>query len=103
MPTQTPPRPNLNTYWVVPRKFLAGEYPGNQDPVKARKKINQFLEVGVRHFVDLTESGCRHGGICTLSIKAWARKPVYRSLRICEIGVICGLVLIFGEGANNLP
>jgi ADP-ribosyl-[dinitrogen reductase] hydrolase len=57
MPTQTPPRPNLNTYWVISRKFIAGEYPGNQDPVKALKKINQFLEVGVRHFVDLTESG----------------------------------------------
>jgi hypothetical protein len=57
MPPETPPRPNLNTYWVVPHKFLAGEYPGDQDPVKARRKVNQFLDVGVRHFVDLTESG----------------------------------------------
>jgi hypothetical protein len=57
MPTATPPRPNPNTYWVVPHKFLAGEYPGDRDPVKARKKINRFLEVGVRHFIDLTESG----------------------------------------------
>src|SRR6478752_4427487 len=57
MPTDTPPRPNGNTYWVVPLKFLAGEYPGDKDPVKARKKINQFLAVGVRHFIDLTELG----------------------------------------------
>ena len=56
-PPETPLRPNLNTYWVVPHKFLAGEYPGNKDPVKARRKINRFLEVGVRHFIDLTESG----------------------------------------------
>src|ERR1700730_3554415 len=55
MPTETPSRPNDNTYWVVPLKFLAGEYPGDQDPVKARKKINQLLAAGVRHFVDLTE------------------------------------------------
>jgi hypothetical protein len=55
MPSETPARPNQNTYWVVPHKFLAGEYPGNLDPVKARKKINEFLQVGVRHFVDLTE------------------------------------------------
>jgi atypical dual specificity phosphatase len=55
MPTDTPPRPNGNTYWVVPLKFLAGEYPGDKDPVKARKKIKQFLEGGVRHFIDLTE------------------------------------------------
>src|ERR1700720_2821183 len=54
MPTETPPRPNGNTYWVVPLKFLAGEYPGDKDPVKARKKIKQFLAAGVQHFVDLT-------------------------------------------------
>jgi ADP-ribosyl-[dinitrogen reductase] hydrolase len=55
MLTDTPPRPNGNTYWVVPLKFLAGEYPGNEDPVKAREKIKQFLASGVRHFIDLTE------------------------------------------------
>jgi ADP-ribosyl-[dinitrogen reductase] hydrolase len=58
MPTEkTPPRPSKNTYWVVPLKFLAGEYPGDKDPVKARKKIKQFLAAGIRHFVDLTELG----------------------------------------------
>src|SRR6202047_5374051 len=55
MPTNTPPRPNGNTYWVVPLKFLAGEYPGDEDPVKARKKINQLLAAGIRHFIDLTK------------------------------------------------
>jgi ADP-ribosyl-[dinitrogen reductase] hydrolase len=55
MPTENPPRPNRNTYWVVPLKFLAGEYPGNEDPVKARKRVKQFLAAGIRHFVDLTE------------------------------------------------
>jgi ADP-ribosyl-[dinitrogen reductase] hydrolase len=55
--TGTPPRPNGNTYWVVPHKFLAGEYPGDKDPIKARKKINEFLAAGIRHFVDLTEIG----------------------------------------------
>src|ERR1700738_4046094 len=55
MPTKTPPRPNGNTYWVVPLKFLAGEYPGDKDPVKTRKKIKQFLAAGIRHFIDLTK------------------------------------------------
>src|SRR6202040_3405731 len=55
--TGTSPRPNGNTYWVVSLKFLAGEYPGDKDPLKARKKIKQFLAAGVRHFVDLTERG----------------------------------------------
>jgi ADP-ribosylglycohydrolase/protein-tyrosine phosphatase len=57
VPDSTAPRPDLNTYWVVPSKFLAGEYPGDKDPGKAREKINRFLEAGVRHFVDLTELG----------------------------------------------
>jgi hypothetical protein len=57
VPDATATRPNANTYWVVPYKFLAGEYPGDEDPVKAREKIKRFLEVGVRHFVDLTEFG----------------------------------------------
>jgi hypothetical protein len=30
--------------------------PGNKDSVETGKKINQLLKVGVRHFVDLTES-----------------------------------------------
>jgi hypothetical protein len=57
MPTESLPRPNRNTYWIVPLKFLAGEYPGDEDPVKARQKINLFLAAGIRHFVDLTECG----------------------------------------------
>src|SRR6202022_3656012 len=57
MPTESPRRPNRNTYWVVPFKFLAGEYPGDKDPVMARKKIKQYLATGIRHFVDLTEFG----------------------------------------------
>ena len=57
MPDVTATRPNVNTYWVVAYKFLAGEYPGDKEPVKAREKIKRFLEVGVQHFVDLTEFG----------------------------------------------
>ena len=57
MPDATASRPNPDTYWVIPGKFLAGEYPGDKELVKAREKINRFLEVGVRHFVDLTELG----------------------------------------------
>jgi hypothetical protein len=57
VPDATDARPNANTYWVVSHKFLAGEYPGDKDPAKAREKIKRFLEVGVRHFVDLTEFG----------------------------------------------
>ena len=50
-----PPYPP-NTYWVVPGKFLAGEYPGHKtDPTKAAGKISALLAAGVTTFIDLTE------------------------------------------------
>jgi hypothetical protein len=57
VPKSTALQPNPNSYWVIPGKFVAGEYPGDKDLVKTREKVNRFLEVGVRHFIDLTEFG----------------------------------------------
>jgi len=50
-----PPKPDPNTYWVIPDKLLAGEYPGDRDPEEARRRLRRFLVAGVRHFIDLTE------------------------------------------------
>jgi Inositol hexakisphosphate len=57
MLTQPPPKPDPNTYWVVPGKLLAGEYPGDRDPEEARRRLRSFLEAGVSHFIDLTAVG----------------------------------------------
>jgi hypothetical protein len=57
MVTPQPPKPDLNTYWVVPGKLLAGEYPGARDSEEARRRLRSFLAAGVRHFIDLTEVG----------------------------------------------
>jgi len=48
--------PDPNTYWVNPQ-LLAGEYPGDRDPKKAREKIARYLNAGVTFFLDLTEEG----------------------------------------------
>jgi hypothetical protein len=50
-------RPDPNSYWVVPGKLLAGEYPGARDSEEARRRLRRFLAAGVRHFIDLTEGG----------------------------------------------
>lgn len=47
-----PPHPH--TYWVDPKRLLAGEYPISLEPVESRVKLLVLLEVGVRIFVDLT-------------------------------------------------
>jgi protein-tyrosine phosphatase len=57
MVTEPPPKPDPNTYWVIPGKLLAGEYPGARDPEEARGRLRKFLGAGFRHFIDLTEAG----------------------------------------------
>lgn len=50
-------RPLPDSYWVIPGRFAAGEYPGDRHEGEARRKLEEFLAVGVREFVDLTEEG----------------------------------------------
>lgn len=50
-------RPLPNSYWVVPGRLLAGEYPIGGDYSDARARLARFREAGINHFVDLTEKG----------------------------------------------
>lgn len=47
--------PIIESYWVKENLFLAGEYPGSYNPEEARRKIDSFLECGIRTFIDLTQ------------------------------------------------
>ncbi len=51
-----PPLPH--SYWVLPGKLLAGEYPRNKNEQSSREKIGVLLGAGVNAFIDLTE--CEH-------------------------------------------
>jgi len=46
--------PFERSYWVLPGKLLAGAYPGNPYEERAGEKLRQFLDAGIRCFVDLT-------------------------------------------------
>ncbi|MBP7096408.1 MAG: dual specificity protein phosphatase family protein [Spirochaetia bacterium] len=50
-----PPVPIPFSYWVLPGRLLAGEYPGHATDAVARARIGALLDAGVRSFVDLTE------------------------------------------------
>ncbi|MCY4630385.1 MAG: hypothetical protein OXE75_05795 [bacterium] len=50
-----PDRPLANTYWVVPGRFLAGEYPGAPYRQAATEKLRTLLGAGIDHFIDLTQ------------------------------------------------
>ena len=43
-----------NSYWVVPGRFAAGEYPGAADPRYATARLRTLLGAGIDHFIDLT-------------------------------------------------
>ena len=48
-------RPHGNSYWLLPGRIIAGEYPRNFDEVSSRAKLRTILAVGVTRFIDLTE------------------------------------------------
>jgi protein-tyrosine phosphatase len=48
------PVPFPNSFWVIPGKFLAGEYPGDLEPQRAQRKLANMLQLGINVFVDLT-------------------------------------------------
>lgn len=49
--------PPTNTYWVLPGRLLAGEYPGHQEKSEAKAKLQTYLDAGIDAFLDLTEEG----------------------------------------------
>jgi hypothetical protein len=49
--------PIPDSYWVVPGRVLAGEYPGAADDAAAREKLALFRQARIDCFVDLTEEG----------------------------------------------
>lgn len=47
--------PIAESYWVEQDQFLAGEYPASHDPELARRRLESFLEAGIRTFINLTQ------------------------------------------------
>ncbi len=50
-----PATPLPNTYWVVPGRVLAGEYPGAPDRAESRMRLGRLIDAGVGCFLDLTQ------------------------------------------------
>lgn len=48
------PVPLPNSYWVVPGRLLAGEYPGGATVEETRARLGRLLDAGIDYFLDLT-------------------------------------------------
>ena len=47
-------RPIPESYWIIPARFLAGEYPAAPTVSRTRERLSRFLEAGIDTFFDLT-------------------------------------------------
>jgi len=46
--------PYPESYWVIPGKLMAGEYPGEYDIEQTRGRVVSLLRCGLNSFIDLT-------------------------------------------------
>jgi protein tyrosine phosphatase (PTP) superfamily phosphohydrolase (DUF442 family) len=77
-----------DSYWLVPGRLLAGEYPGARTKDEARRKLRSFLDVGVDFFLDLTEEGEGlepYAPLLQEEARARDRGVVYRRLPIPDM------------------
>ncbi len=81
--------PILDSYWVVPGRLMAGEYPGSVGEDKARGKLRWLLGRGVDFFLDLTgegEAGLKPYASLLGDVAAAAgQQAIYRRLAIADM------------------
>lgn len=75
----TPELPIPESYWVIPDRLLAGEFPGRFDVTFTRQRLNAFLRLGLNAFVDLTRP---------------SELPPYEDL-LYEQARICGMEAVY--------
>ena len=71
-------RPLANSYWVLPGRLLAGEYPAGRDPaVDGAARLQQLVTAGISCFIDLTEEGeCAPYESLLPPTVAYLRRPI---------------------------
>ena len=104
--------PIPDSYWVIPERLLAGEYPSSLKDAEARAKLAALLDAGVRSFVDLTETedGLRPYRELAKTLAAERGMDVhYRRMSIKDLGIPSAahmvdiLTHIESEIANDRP
>lgn len=66
----------VDSYWVLPDQFLAGEYPGGWDEEESRARIHWLLDRGVTAFFDLTEADEGMRTYANLLVEEAARRGI---------------------------
>jgi hypothetical protein len=81
--------PIIDSYWVVPGRLLAGEYPGARTEEETRARLRSFLDAGVSYFLDLTgedEGRTPYEAFLLEEAKERQRTVIYQRLPVAEQG-----------------
>ena len=79
-----------NSYWVIPGRFAAGEYPGASDPRYAAARLQTLLRAGIDHFIDLTREEdwlAPYAEIALREGRGFGREVVYERHPIVDMSV----------------
>jgi len=80
--------PFPRSYWVLPREFLAGYYPGDIDQQVMQEKLQSLFNYGIRAIINLMEENeTNHNGQSFISYR-----PVWTRL-----GISTGNKLFYGQ------
>jgi hypothetical protein len=82
-------RPIAESYWVLPGRLLAGEYPGEYDEETTRKRLDALIEAGFDTFIDLTEPNetAPYAGILKEAASAYGVEAGYSRFPIGDFGL----------------
>jgi protein tyrosine/serine phosphatase len=80
-----------DSYWVIPGRLLAGEYPGAEDANKARLRLRWLLDQGITLWIDLTEEGEYglepYSSLLLAEAKELGQPAAYIRLGIPDLGI----------------
>jgi hypothetical protein len=82
-------RPISESYWVIPDRLLAGEYPGLSAEELTRKRIDAFIESSFQMFIDLTRPDelAPYARILTEQAKAYDVEVSHQRFPIGDFGL----------------
>lgn len=80
-------KPLKNSYWIIPGRFLAGEYPRTLNEKESQQRLCSMIEAGITCFVDLTAQADGLKPYHGILRNSFSGKVVYHNAAIQDVSV----------------